>query len=149
MRFEFRSAIPEDAEQCIVMRGKTRENSYSIEALAAIGITLDNWRSGIENGSSPGYVCLHGDLIIGMSFYDNETGEILVVAVLPDFEGKGIGNKLLQNILADLRTKGYSRSFLSCNPSSTSRSFGFYRHMGWKTTGNTDSYGDQILEMIL
>jgi ribosomal protein S18 acetylase RimI-like enzyme len=149
MNFEFRTAVPKDANQCIVMRGKTRENAYSIDALAAIGITLQTWQNGIENGGSPGFVCLNNEEIVGMCFYDNESGEILVVAVHPGFESQGIGKILLKMALNELKEKKYTKSFLGCNPRSESRSYGFYRHMGWSPTGDFDNNGDEILEISL
>lgn len=149
MTLEFRAAIPEDAGPCIEMRGKTRENAYSATALAAIGITLESWCEGIRNKTSPGFVCLDDERIVGMCFWDSPSGEVLVVAVLPEYENLGIGRNLLQRSLAEIEQDGHKRSFLGCNPNSNSRSYGFYRKLGWVTTGTTDSLGDEILEIAL
>jgi len=145
----YRPAAPDDVRQCIELRGKTRENAYSEQALAAIGITLDTWRDGIQEDKNPGHVCLDGPRIVGMCFFDKASGEVLVVAVLPEFEGFGIGNRLLQSTLEDIKKAGYARSFLSCNPNPASRSHGFYRHLGWTSTGTFDPYNDEILERFL
>jgi GNAT superfamily N-acetyltransferase len=110
---------------------------------------LDTWRHGIADGSSPGFVCLNDDLVIGMCFYDNLSAEVLVVAVHPEYEGQNIGKKLLQMAIDTLKSQGRTRSFLGCNPDPASRSNGFYRHLGWKPTGETDSNGDEILEILL
>lgn len=147
MNLEFRAAIPEDASHCIELRGKTRENAYSAADLAAIGITLESWRDGIQDGTYPGYVCLQNEVMVGMSFCDKHSGEVLVVAVLPDFEGLGVGKQLLELILSDLERNGHRRSFLGCNPNPSSRSHGFYRKLGWTSTGTTDAHGDEILEI--
>ena len=56
MSYSFRNAVPEDAPTCVAVRGKTRENSFSVEQLKSIGVTVDTWREGIKDGSFPGYV---------------------------------------------------------------------------------------------
>lgn len=149
MTLEYRSATPDDASRCIELRGKTRQNAYSAADLAAIGITLETWRDAIHDQTSPGYVCLDKDLLVGMCFWDSQSGEILVVAVLPRYENMGIGKNLLQRSLADLARSGHIKSFLGCNPSPDSRSHGFYRRLGWTSTGKKDSLGDEIFEIQL
>lgn len=145
----FRPARPEDAQACIDLRGKTRQNAFSAEALAAIGITLETWTEGIRTKASPGHVCLEGTKVVGMSFWDRASGEVLVVAVLPEFESLGIGKRLLENVLEDMRQAGFTRSFLGCNSDPASRSHGFYRRLGWTPTGETDALGDEVLELPL
>lgn len=44
---------------------------------------------------------------------------------------------------------GHTRLFLGCSPDPESRSYGFYRHLGWRSTGTYDQYGDEILEMFV
>ncbi len=53
-----RAAVPDDARECLRIRGLTRENAFSEEDLAALGITAESWAAGIEDGSCPGYVVL-------------------------------------------------------------------------------------------
>lgn len=149
MTLEYRAALPDDAGPCITLRGRTRENAFSAADLAAIGITLESWREGIRNQSSPGIVCLDGGNVVGMCFWDSPSGEVLVVAVLPEYEQLGIGRNLLQGALLEIANLGHRRSFLGCNPSQNSRSHGFYRRLGWVTTGTTDAHGDEILEITL
>ena len=70
----------------------------------------------------------------------------LVVAVSPDFEGKGIGKKLLHSVVKSLQSRGCARLWLAASPDPGVRSHGFYRHLGWQPTGQTDANGDEILE---
>lgn len=149
MNLKYRKAIPEDANECITLRGSTRENSYSIEELAEVGITLETWRNGIHDGDFPGYVCLDNKKIVGMCFGHKDSGEILVVAILPDYENLGIGKNLLELTIKELKLLGHNRIFLGCNSNSSSRSYGFYRHLGWTSTGSIDSNGDEILELFV
>jgi N-acetylglutamate synthase-like GNAT family acetyltransferase len=84
-----------------------------------------------------------------MCLADKNSGEIIVVAIMPDYEGHGVGKQLLQLTLNDLKELGYKRSFLGCNSNPESRSYGFYRHLGWISTGERDNSGDEILEIFL
>lgn len=149
MMLTFRAAQPEDAIACIVLRGQTRQNSFSEEALAALGITLQTWEQGIREATSPGFVCLQSEALVGMCFFDSKSGEILVVAIHPEHEGCGIGKVLLEMALEALKALGHTRSLLGCNADPASRSHGFYRHLGWKPTGETDTLGDEVLELDL
>lgn len=149
MKYTFRSALPEDTPSCIVLRGQTRQNSFSAEALAALGITAQTWEQGIREATSPGFVCLQAEAMVGMCFFGSKSGEILVVAIHPEHEGCGIGKVLLDMALEALKAMGHTRSYLGCNSNPASRSHGFYRHLGWKPTGETDSLGDEVLELDL
>ncbi len=142
----YRKAVPEDAPKCIAIRGCTRENAFSEKQLAALGITLSTWREGIRDGSLPGYVCCIDEEMVGYCFGDRETGEIVVLALLPDYEQLGIGKMLLYLMTQEMRRKGFKRIFLGCSTDTTSRSYGFYRHLGWIPTGELDTAGDEILE---
>ena len=145
----FRPALPEDAAECLVVRGKTRQNAASEEWLHSLGITTESWAENIRSGALPGHVCIVDRKIVGFCFGIRDTGEIQVIALLPAFEGRGIGRELLGRTSEDLTRIGHTRLFLSCNPDPASRSYGFYRHLGWRSTGNFDAYGDEILEIFM
>jgi len=70
-------------------------------------------------------------------------------ALLPDFENLGIGRELLDRTSKELAKLGHARLFLGCSPDPRSRSYGFYRHLGWRSTGTYDQYGDEILEIFV
>lgn len=146
MDFEFRAAHPGDAAACVALRGKTRQNAISEAALRALGVTEASWSEDIRTGALPGHVCTVNGDIVAYCFGDRATGEIVVLAVLPDFENRGIGKALLQRAVHELTAFGHGRLFLSCSPYESSRSHGFYRHLGWRSTGEFDSRGDEILE---
>ncbi|WP_027014447.1 GNAT family N-acetyltransferase [Comamonas composti] len=144
-----RPAIPEDASLCIRIRGMTRENAFSAEALAALGITQESWSAGIADGSLPGVVaCMDGHMA-GYCFGDRDSGEIVVLALLPEHEGLGLGKALLQHMVDAFRQQGLKRLFLGCSSDPGVRSHGFYRHLGWKPTGEVDGLGDEVLELWL
>lgn len=149
MTIAYRRAVPEDTPACIVLRGMTRENAFSVEKLAALGVTLESWRAGIADGSLPGHVATQGETIVGYCFGERETGEVAVLALLPEHEGQGVGRTLLSLVAADFKAFGLARLFLSCSADPASRSYGFYRHLGWRSTGSFDDRGDEILEYAL
>ncbi|CAN7380761.1 GNAT family N-acetyltransferase [Bosea sp. LjRoot90] len=149
MTIAYRRAVPEDTPACVVLRGKTRENAFSVERLAAAGVTLESWRSAIADGSLPGHVATVGDEIVGYCFGERETGEIVVLALLPDHEGQGVGKALLKLVVDELRALGFARLFLGCSSDPAVRSYGFYRHLGWTSTGTFDDRDDEILEYRL
>jgi ribosomal protein S18 acetylase RimI-like enzyme len=144
----YRPAAPADAEACIVLRGQTRENAIRAVTLASYGITAESSAQSIETGRSSGVVCIDANRIVGYCFGDNHTGEILVLALLPAYEGRGIGKTLLSHIVTDLRKIGHQRLFLGCSRSPEHRSYGFYRHLGWKPTATADAHGDEVLELF-
>lgn len=148
MTLNYRIALPADAQACVDLRGRTRENAFSVAQLAAIGVTLASWRAGIADGSMPGHVCLSGDSLVGYVFGDKGTGEVIVLALLPEWEGQGIGRSLLDKLVADFTQLGLERLFLGCTADASRRSHGFYRHLGWRSTGRFDAAQDEVLEFF-
>jgi len=146
MTLIYRSAVSEDIAACIELRGQTRENSVSAERLRALGVTHQSWSGGVAAGSLPGHVCLDEGKIIGYCFGDRATGEVVVLALLPAWEGKGIGKCLLGMVIEDFTRLGFQRLFLGCSSNPEVRSYGFYRHLGWRSTGTLDAHQDEVLE---
>lgn len=146
MNLIYRPAIPADAAECVDLRGRTRENAFSAAQLAALGITVDSWAEGIAQGELPGYVAEAEGRMVGYCFGDRDSGEIVVLALLPDWEGKGIGKCLLARMVDDFRRWGFQRLFLGCAADPAVRSHGFYRYLGWRPTGEIDDLGDEVLE---
>lgn len=149
MPLTHRPARPEDAPACIALRGRTRQNAISATQLAAMGITADSWAEGIGSGATPGHLAFEGDTLAGYCFGDRDSGEVLVLALLPAFEGGGLGRDLLACVVQQLAGLGHRRLFLGCSTDPASRSHGFYRHLGWQPTGRLDGHGDEILELDL
>lgn len=146
MSLLYRRAVPEDAAACIALRGRTRENAFSESELAALGITRESWADGIRSGACPGHVAMADGEMAGYCFGDRDSGEVVVLALLPAHEGRGIGRTLLQKVVDDLHARGFARLFLSCSADPASRSHGFYRRLGWRATGSVDDAGDEVLE---
>ncbi|TCW78751.1 GNAT family N-acetyltransferase [Burkholderia sp. SRS-46] len=148
-KLTYRPATSDDASLCIIIRGLTRENAFSEEELRALGITAESWGAGILDGSVPGFVACMDGRIIGYCFGDRDTGEIVVLALLPAYEGQGIGKTLLGLMTENLRRRGFNRLFLACSSDPNVRSYSFYRRLGWTSTGERDEAGDEILELSI
>ena len=144
----YRRAVPEDIAACLVLRGLTRENAIPADRLAAIGITEPSWADDVRADRLPGYVCLDQGAIAGYCFGEKATGEVVVLALLPAYEKRGIGRHLLGLVVDHLATLGHRRLFLGCSADPSTRSHGFYRHLGWVSTGTFDRAGDEVLELF-
>ena len=144
----YRRAEPADIAECVDLRGRTRENAVPAERLRAAGITVESWADDTRSGALTGHVCMHDGRIAGYCFGDTRTGEVVVLALLPAYEGQRIGRTLLERVVDDLHRAGHVRLFLGCSPDPATRSHGFYRHLGWRSTAKLDANGDEILERI-
>jgi ribosomal protein S18 acetylase RimI-like enzyme len=142
----YRKARPDDIAACIDLRGRTHENAISAERLRTMGITLESWAADVAAGVLPGYVCMSGSTLAGYCFGARDTGEIVVLALLPEFENQGVGRSLLELMVRDLQALGFDRLFLGCSSDPRTRSYGFYRHLGWRSTGRFDAHRDEVLE---
>lgn len=149
MDIELRPALPEDIAACVVLRGRTRENAVSAERLAALGITVASWAGQVSRGELIGHVAWEGPEMAGYAFGELASGEVVVLALLPAYEGRGLGRQLLQRLVADLQSRGHRRLFLGCSSDPAVRSHGFYRRLGWRPTGRKDRLGDEELELLL
>lgn len=143
---ELRRARPDDARECVRLRGLTRENAISEDRLREYGVTVQSWAADIESGALPGWVARSAGGMIGYCFGAAKTGEVVVLALHPAHEGRGLGSHLLRLVVQELRSHGHARLFLGCSTDPRVRSYGFYRHLGWKSTGTFDAHGDELLE---
>lgn len=148
MTVDYRRAVPQDATECVRLRGLTRENAISPQRLAEIGITATTWAQVICSDELPGFICLEAGSIVAYCFGSSRTGEIVVLVVMPSHEGRGIGRSLLGLVGALLRQYGHERLFLGCSSDPKVRSYGFYRHLGWRSTGTVDQNGDEVLAYV-
>ena len=148
MPLNFRPATPNDIPACLVLRGRTRQNAISVERLAAMGITVESWANDVRSGSLPGFVCTDEEHIVGYCFGDKASGEVVVLALLPAYEARGIGKHLLVLVVNLLADAGHKRLFLGCASDPATRCHGFYRHLGWVSTGTFDPAGDEVLEFF-
>jgi ribosomal protein S18 acetylase RimI-like enzyme len=145
MELLFRETLPSDIEGLFVVRARTRESPISKEGLASIGVTAESIAKQMASGRVKGWVCLDSSTLVGFCNGDEETGELLVLAVLPDYEGRGIGTFLLTRVVEWLRSAGSDTIWLAASPDTRIRAHGFYRSLGWRPNGKKQQNGDEIL----
>lgn len=145
---QFQAALPHHVAACIAVRGKTRQNAVSAARLAELGVTEASWSADVQADRLPGILAFDDEQLAGYCFGDVTSGEIVVLALLPEFEGRGLGRALLDRAMGQLRERGHQRLFLGCSADPASRSHGFYRHLGWAPTGKRDRLGDEELEFL-
>jgi GNAT superfamily N-acetyltransferase/catechol 2,3-dioxygenase-like lactoylglutathione lyase family enzyme len=147
MGLVFRETRPSDIEDLFSIRARTRENAVSKERLAALGITPESLMADMAHGRVKGWVCSDAETLVGFCSGDSETGEVLVLAVLPQYEGRGIGARLLAYVVEWLRSAGLGRIWLAATSDFRARAHGFYRSRGWRPTGERLQNGDEILSL--
>ncbi len=77
---------------------------------------------------------------------DRSNGEVQVVAVLPGYEGRGIGKALLLAVQQWLFAQGHDEIWLRANSDPDVRATGFYRRLGWRRSGVMKG-GDEVLRL--
>lgn len=136
-----------DLPELFQLRAQTRENALSPEYLATLGITPETAATGLASGDTRGWLCEIDGRIVGFASGDRTSGEMLVLAILPDFEGRGIGRRLLNEVTGWLQHCGCPRIWLTANPDPDGRAHGFYRRCGWVPTGEI-SGDDEVLQLM-
>ena len=89
---EFREVTSADVPSLFHVRTRTRENSNTLEELARLGITEKTVIEIIVHILSGAGCAKYVDSVVGFCMADRDTGELWVIAVLPEFERKGIGH---------------------------------------------------------
>jgi ribosomal protein S18 acetylase RimI-like enzyme len=126
----FREIDTGDIPALFYVRTRTRENAYTLAELHALGITENSVAQKLAT-SFKGWLCADGDRVVGFSMADRADAELWVIAVLPDYEGRGIGNKLMSLAEEWLAACGCTRAWLTTDVDPTLRAYGFYRQRGW------------------
>jgi GNAT superfamily N-acetyltransferase len=102
---------PQDLSEIIEVRSSTRENAFSRTALRELGIT-EKSTAELLCTTHRGWLCEESGKIVGFAIGDGKTGELWVIAVLPDFEAKGVGSRLLETTEAWLWSLGWTELWL-------------------------------------
>ena len=126
-----RQITERDIPALFVVRPQTRENAMSVEELAAIGVTPEFILAAIKN-SHRGWLFEDDNEVGGFAMGDAEASELTVMAMLPQYEGKGIGGQLLTQVEDWLASEGCTRIWLTTDINTDLRAYGFYLKQGWK-----------------
>jgi len=145
LTMRYRAMKREDVDEVLRVRTLTRENALTTEQLAGLGITPESTRD-LLGDDVKGWVCEESGAILGFAMGDALSGEVLVLAVLAQHEGRGIGRELLGTVRDWLFSRGHSGLWLLTNPDPAVRSHGFYRRLGWRPTGERRGR-DEVLRL--
>jgi len=88
------------------VRPRTRENALTIDELRALDITPESVATGLESSTSGWLWETSANEVVGFCMADCSTGELLVIALLPEYEGLEIGGQLMQHAEAWLTQAG-------------------------------------------
>ena len=109
----------------------TRENALSKEDLRRLGITPETVREMMRT-SHRGWLCEVDGKVVGFAMGNGKTGEMWVIAVLPGYEGRGIGAELMDRVEGWLWSLGWGEIWLTTDTDTSLRAYGFYRARGWE-----------------
>lgn len=139
----FREALAEDAALISKTIAESWRGSYQglIDNAYLNRLPDEYWlpslRSWLESGRMYGYVAEADGMLVGSVIYGRgrddqyaDWGEIVSLYLLPQYAGRGIGTRLLQDAVASLYEDGYRRIYLWAIQGNE-KADGFYRHQGF------------------
>lgn len=126
----YRQTIPADIPSLLAIRVATWHHEGGAAELEARGINESSVLNRLRTDHA-GWIALDGDRAIGFAMANRSSGELWVIAVLPEYEGRGIGRQLMRQAEAWLFSHGWEDIWLTTFVDETYRAVGFYRHLGW------------------
>ena len=126
----FRETLLTDIPALIDLRTKTDENRLTLEELLSLGINEETVQEKL-NTTYKGWLCEIEGKIVGFAIGDKQTGEMWVIAVLPEYIKQGIGGKLLSLVEEWLFSQGCERIWLTTDIDTKLRAYSFYLNNGW------------------
>lgn len=127
---KFREITAADVPALFEVRPRTRENAMTLEELQRLGIDPESVTESLTQ-STKGWLCEDEGNVVAFAMADRATGEFLVIAVLPEYEGKGVGGRLISLAKEWLAASGCRRAWLTTDLDTSLRAYGFYRKYGW------------------
>jgi ribosomal protein S18 acetylase RimI-like enzyme len=125
----------DDIPAAFSVRTSTRENPLTLVELEEdYELTPETLASAMLS-TAKGWVCEADGKVVGFSMGDSTNAELTVIAVLPDYEGRGIGKRLLSEVENWLFSLGHKELWLVTTPDPDLRAYNFYVKRGWVPTG--------------
>lgn len=143
---EYREITPDDMTAIFSVRVRTWHNPNGAEELEHMGINPTSVCEMLRS-SHKGWLAEENGEVVGFTMGNRETGEMWVIAVLQEFENRGIGRTLLQLVEDGLVSEGCHELWLTTDPDETTRAVGFYRHLGWDDWKMED--GDRYMKKTI
>jgi len=126
-----RAIAPGDIPDLFDIRIRTWENPNGAAELEALGITPETVLKRLQTDHA-GWIAFVDKVPVGFVMGNRTTSELWVIAVLPEFEGQGIGGQLMKRAETWLFEQGCDPLWLTTYLEEDARAVGFYRHLGWK-----------------
>jgi len=143
MNIRTRVALSSDVEGIFDVRTSVKENHLSREEMEQMGITESSIIDMIEK-SRCAWVAVDDGKVIGFSMILSDEGSLFAAFVLPEYEGRGVGRRLV--VLAEQELfKHHEVAWLETDKNS--RAAEFYRRLGWVEKENV-SESDIKLEKL-
>ncbi|MEM7082416.1 MAG: GNAT family N-acetyltransferase [Pseudomonadota bacterium] len=120
-----------DLPALFTLRPQTRENPVSVERLTELGITPDSLAAALRD-SQRGWLYETDAQVGGFAMGDAANHELTVIALLPEYEGQGIGGQLLSRVEGWLASTGCQQIWLATSLDPALRAYGFYLRNGWR-----------------
>lgn len=129
-----REAEIEDIETLFDIRTSVVENYQSREELASIGVTPQAIANMLLSSCRAWIAEIDGEPI-GFSMADAVKNTIFAIFLLPAFEGRGGGRRLMEQAEEWLWSQGSEQIWLLTGNDPVLRAYGFYLHLGWIPEG--------------
>lgn len=129
-----RAAQSADIETLFQIRTSVVENYQSREELASLGITPQTIADMLQSHCCAWIAEIHSEPI-AFAMADVAERSIFALFVLPDFEGRGAGRRLMEQAEAWLWSQGPDPIWLLTGNDPALRAYGFYQHLGWTPVG--------------
>ncbi len=121
-----------DASECDIpaifdVRTSVTENHLSVAQMAVLGITHETIRQALRQHKCI-WVAESGGQIVGFAMADIESASVFAAFVRSEWEGQGIGRRLMQQAESFLFAH---HSLIWLNTAGSSRAARFYGRLGW------------------
>ena len=118
MELSYRPMTPEDLPAVFSIRLATVENVVTLASLKEdYGITPESLTAAMQFNVQS-WLCEASGRPVGFAMGNRSNGEVIVVAVIPGYEGNGIGQTVLALVQDWLFAEGHEKIWLFANPES-------------------------------
>jgi len=116
-------------------------------------LDIDDFQNSYLSNGGTFLVISEGGRIIGtgaLRRLEEKIGEIKRLWLLPEYQGQGLGYRMIMQLLALAREKGYTRLRLQTSPAYQARAFNFYLRLGfYEIPRYSDDEADVGMELVL
>ena len=134
-----RPAATSDVETLFDIRCSVTQNHESRAELKAMGIDCESVCDMIESGDYCTLIAEIDERPAGFAMARISEGYLFACFVREEFEGQGVGKRLLSAVEEILLQAGRQQAWLSTDANPEFRAFGFYRHLGWTRAGDLEN----------